>query len=229
LHPSIFLVAAAHASGSAAAVPTGVAPPAAAAAAPAPAAPRSYTLDGSRGELHVRVFKDPATMAAGIAHDHAVLATGWTGRFTWDAAQPAACQLTITVPVASLDPDPPALRAAVGLPGALPDNQRGEIKAHLLAESQLWAARFPSITFQATACRPTGSALEVTGNLTIRGQARKVVFTGQFSADEAGFRLKGSLPVKATDHGFQPYSALLGAVRNQDRMVLHIDLQGIPG
>lgn len=212
-----------------AAVPPAAVPEASPSAAPVPAAPRSYTMDGSRGELHVRVFKDPATVAAGVAHDHAIRAATFTGRFTWDAAQPGACQLTVTVPVASLDPDPPALRQAVGLPGTLSDSQRAEIKAHLQAESQLWVARFPTITFQATSCRPSEGALEVTGNLTLRGQTRKVVFTGQFSADDAGFRLKGSLPVKATDHGFQPYSALLGAVRNQDRMVLHIDLQGAPG
>ena len=43
-------------------------------------------------------------------------------------------------------------------------------------------------------------------------------------SDSDGLRIKGTFPVKATDYGFEPYSAMFGAVANKDEMKITFDL-----
>jgi polyisoprenoid-binding protein YceI len=101
----------------------------------------------------VRVYKDPSTVAAGLSHDHAIASTQHSGTVSYDPANPAACAISVTVPVAGLDPDPDALRQKVGLPGVIEASARAEIKEHMLDAEQLNAKAFPTITFVIT--RPT--------------------------------------------------------------------------
>ena len=48
-------------------------------AAPAAPAAADYTLKATSSTLFVVVYKDPNTLGAGFAHDHAIAATGWSG------------------------------------------------------------------------------------------------------------------------------------------------------
>ena len=197
------------------------------AAAPAPS-PVRYTL-GAGTALHVRVYKDPDTVAAGLSHDHAIASTQHSGSATWTVGDPSACKLDITVPVAGLDPDPDALRSKVGLPGVLDAGARAEIKEHMLDSDQLNAKAFPNITFQSTGCSGSGEAITVAGKLTIRGKTKDVSVKMKVKADASGFSASGSLPIKATDYGFQPFSALLGALKNKNEMTLVVNLVGKAG
>ena len=66
-------------------------PPTAMASTGGPPPPAvEYTLDPSSSALYVQVHKDPATLAAGLSHDHVVTSTGWSGRVRWDPADVAA-------------------------------------------------------------------------------------------------------------------------------------------
>lgn len=200
------------------------------AAPPAPTPPPQalrYTL-GAGTALHVRVYKDPDTVAAGLSHDHAIASTQHSGSATWTAGEPSACKLEITVPVAGLDPDPDALRAKVGLPGVIEASARAEIKEHMLDSGQLNAKAFPTISFQSTGCSGSGEAITVAGKLTIRGKTKDVSVKMKVKADASGFSASGSLPIKATEFGFQPFSALLGALKNKDEMTLVVNLVGKP-
>jgi polyisoprenoid-binding protein YceI len=197
----------------------------------APAAPAggpvSYALAGGTA-LHVRVYKDPSTVAAGLSHDHAIASTQHSGTVSYDPANPAACAISVTVPVAGLDPDPDALRQKVGLPGVIEASARAEIKEHMLDAEQLNAKAFPTITFVSTSCAASGDQVKVSGTLTIRGKAQPVSLNMKVKADAAGFSASGSLPIKATQFGFQPFSALLGALKNKDEMTLVVNLAGKP-
>lgn len=212
----------------AAAAPAWAQDPAAAPAAPPAAAPVRYAL-GAGTALHVRVYKDPDTVASGLSHDHAIASTTHSGSVTWTVGDPAACKLEITVPVAGLDPDPDALRSKVGLPGVIEASARAEIKEHMLDTEQLNAKAFPNITFASTACSGSGEAITVAGKLSIRGKTKDVSVKMKVKADASGFSASGSLPIKATDFGFQPFSALLGALKNKNDMTLVVNLVGKPG
>ncbi len=196
--------------------------------APAPA-PVNYSIDAGKGLTYILVNKDPDTLAAGLSHDHAIKSTGHSGSFTWNAADAGACRLEVTVPVAKLDPDLPAVRKAAGLEGEISDGQRADIKKNMLDSSQLNASAHPNISFKSKGCSGGEGSFEVSGDLSIRGKTKAVVLKGKLTADGSSFRITGRLPIKATDFGFEPYSAMFGQLKNRNEMTLVVDLQGNAG
>ena len=190
------------------------------------AAPAPVTYDLSKSDLIIQVFKDTEGLGAALSHDHAIKAGTVTGSFTWDAADPSACRLTVTVPVASLSPDETAVRKQVGLEGEVSASQREEIKENMLSKEQLNGANHKEITFVSSGCSGGGDNVTLKGQLSIRGKARNVSVPVWFSADASGFSAKGTLAINATDHGFEPYSALFGQLANRNEMKLHVNLAG---
>ncbi|MES2643239.1 MAG: YceI family protein [Myxococcota bacterium] len=219
-----------------ASTPTEPAPTPATATAAAPVAPEAaaapvatvadYTLDPGKSALYVQVFKDSGTLASGLSHDHVVTATGWSGTVRWDPASPAACKVDITVPVSGLRPDDEAMRKRVGYDVMLEPSQREEVKGNMLAAGQLDAKRFGSITFVSTRCEAAGDKVKVTGTLTIHGVPKAVSSTMKLSGDGNTLTASGTFNAKATDFGFDPYTALLGALKNKNEMKFTVDVRG---
>lgn len=187
------------------------------------AKPVTYTLDAAKSSLYVQVFKDPTTVAADLSHDHVVAATGWTGTVTWGAGP---CAVDISVPVSGLRNDDDAMRKRVGYDVMLDEGQRADVKANMLGASQLDASRSPTITYKAMSCEATDATWKVTGALTIRGVAKRVITTLKVSADGARFSASGKFTAKTNDFGFEPFSAMLGALKNKAEMKFTLDVVG---
>lgn len=199
-------------------------------ASPAQAEATRYTATLERSRLFVMVFKDPDALGAKLSHDHVVRAQRFQGEVQWDPAAPQRCEVDISVPVAALDPDPPALRKRVGLKRMLTPSDRAQVKENLLAKDQLWGERYPTIRFKAARCIPKAGAYEVVGTLTLRGQERAVKARMTIGVEPKSGELSasGSLSIRHTWFGFEPYSALGGALKNQDEMRLVIVLRASP-
>ena len=172
--------------------------------------------------LYIKVYKDPDTLAAGISHDHAIKAGTVNGSIAWDAADPSTCNISLTIPVSSLSPDETWLRKAAGLEGELDDDMREDVKKNMLSTGQLNADAYPNITFQSTSCTTSS----ISGNLTIRGVSKAVQMATNVTADDTSFKASGSVSIKASEFGFEPYSALFGQLKNRDGMELKIKLVG---
>ncbi|MCB9794990.1 MAG: YceI family protein [Alphaproteobacteria bacterium] len=195
--------------------------------------PDAYAQDGAKtynlkGLLYLQVYKDPDTIAAALAHDHVVRASGWSGTVTWDAADLSKCDVRITVPVNSLAVDEEDLRRQLGYDTFPKAGEREDIKKEMLSEDQLFASKHPQITYKSSKCEAQGDNVAVTGDLTIRGVTRPVTLTMTVKADQVNFQAKGSTAIKATDFGFDAYSAGFGALKNQNRMVMVINVKGDP-
>ena len=108
----------------------------------------------------------------------------------------------------------------------LEPDQREEIKGNMLSTGQLNAKAFSDIKFVATKCEAAGEKVKVTGNLTIRGKASPVSSTMKITGDGATLTANGTFTAKATDFGFEPYSALLGALKNKNEMKFTLDAKG---
>ncbi len=200
-------------------------------AEPAEAAggPVTYALGGT---LIVQVNKDPDTLAAGLSHNHAVKATGWTGSMSWDPANPSACAVSVNVPVQKLQPDAPASRKFIGLPAdeidAVSEGQAEDIKKNFLADDQLDAASHPNISFKSSSCEVSGSTINIKGNLTVKGKTKAVTIPLKgFSSDAAGFKSgKSTFSVKGSEFGVEPFSAMFGQLKNADKWTFHYSLSG---
>ena len=183
----------------------------------------SFKVDPAQSSLVLQLFKDG--VAARLGHDHVVHASEFSGTVAYDPRNPAASSIRVAVEVGSLIADDPGTRRKFGLAGEPSASDRAEIDKAMKAEGQLAAARFPSMTFtsSAIATRPDGRFL-VTGRLTIRGVTNELTFPARMSVEGAQLRGSAQLKFKQSSFGYPPYSALLGAIKNKDEVILHIDL-----
>ena len=183
----------------------------------------SFKVDPAQSSLVLQLFKDG--VAARLGHDHVVHASVFSGIVAYDPRNPEASSLQVAVDVRSLIADDPGTRRKFGLAGEPSASDRAEIDKAMKADGQLAAARFPSMSFTSTgiARQPDGRFL-VTGRLTIRGVTNEVKFPAQIGMEGAQLRGRAQLTLKQSRFGYPPYSALLGAIKNKDEVILHIDL-----
>ncbi len=191
---------------------------------------KDYRASVSKSMLFVMVFKDPDALGAKLSHDHVVRARTFEGEVRWDPDKPEACEVSFKVPVKHLDPDPISLRKRVGLTRMLSRDKREQVKSHLLSKDQLWADKHPFISFSATRCTPQGDKTLVEGEFSLRGETRSVSTLMKIRLTKGGEQLNasGSLALKHSWFGFEPYSAIGGALRNKDDLRIVIAIRAAP-
>jgi len=187
-----------------------------------------FVVDGAKSQVVVQVFKEG--VASGLAHDHVIQATQLSGTVEYDAANLATASISMEAKTASLKVDDPALRKQYKLTSELSDSDREQVTANMKSEDQLNVSKYPTITFKSTAIAAGSAAGTVTvkGNLTLRGVTRSVSFPATVKMDGANFVGEGRLKIKQTDYGYEPYSALLGAIKNQNEVILNIKVVAHP-
>lgn len=192
------------------------------------AAATAYTFDAASSQLYVQVFRDETTMGSDLAHDHVVLATGWSGSMSLDPDNVAACNITVEVPVAGLSPDLPDLRRKVGYTTTLTDAQQAQVKQHLQGDDQLAASLFPTVRFESTSCSGTLAALVVKGTLTVGNTRAPVQIAASAQAADGGLRVRGGFETTHQALGFQPYSAFFGTLKNKQPLKFSLDVRARP-
>ncbi len=186
-----------------------------------------YKIDPAQSEFVVQLFK--AGRGAAWAHDHVVRATAYVGQIQADPADPTTAAIVVEVQTASLRADEPAVRQKYGLTTPLSEKERQEIQTTMEAKTQLDVEQYPSIRFKSTRVEQQAEGqYTVTGELTIRGVTRSVTFSVSVELREGTVHGWGSFSFTQSSFGYQPYSAFLGAVRNQDEAVLHFDIVATP-
>ena len=190
-------------------------------------APATFRIDPSKSSLVVQIFRDG--VAAKLGHDHVVQATTFSGRVTFDSSAPEASSVAVQVHAATLEADDAETRRKFRLEGQPTAADVAEIEKSLKAEGQLDVSRFPTITFTSTTITPEApDRYLIVGQLTIRGVTRPVRFPAKVTMEGNVFRATATLSFMQSAFGYQPYRALLGAIRNKDTVTLHIDLVAVP-
>ena len=187
----------------------------------------TFRVDSERTRLAVQLYR--AGVGSRLAHDHVVEAPEVTGRVEYDADRPETSAIVIEVRTASLRVDQPAARRRLGVDGDLSESQRADVDKAMRGPDQLDTARHPTIRFASTRVLPEGDGrLRVTGQLTVRGVTREVSFPATVALESGVLRGRATLTFLQSSFGYQPYSALLGAIRNKDEVTLHVDLVAVP-
>lgn len=190
--------------------------------------PVTYRLDPARSSLYAVVYNDLSAMASRLGHDHTFRPSTFAGTVVWDRDDASACVVDLSFSVSSLWPDPPGLREREGLSasGTVGEDSKPTIVGNLQGKNQLDAANHPQITFHGTSCSGTSGTVTVGGDLTIRGVKKPVEAAMSVTADASSFGATGTFEIRHTDFGFQPFSNLAGALRNQDRIKVVVDVKG---
>ena len=138
-----------------------------------------------------------------------------TGQASYDANNPAASQLSVSIDVASI-------------------NTREEKRdAHLRSADFFDVENHPTMTFVSKAVRPRGDGLEVVGDLTIRGTSREVTLaleeiTPQFADPWGNLRVGASArtKIRRSDFGMRWNAALeAGGVLVGDEVSIQIEAE----
>jgi len=180
-----------------------------------------YSFSESTGNLFVKVYKAD-TMGAALAHNHAVGAMNWTGSAKIDTEDLSKCNFTFSVPVNDLEVDSAKFRKLAGIAdqGQPSDSERKDIRANMLAEGQLNAKKFNTISFESTTC----SKDTIKGKFTLRGKTNDVSIPVKMDVGEK-VSMKGQFDIKSTDYGFEAYSIMFGQIANKETMTVVFDIK----
>jgi hypothetical protein len=145
-------------------------------------------------------------VAAKAGHDLTLGVTSWSADVDLDGD-----------PRVSLTADPHSMFVIEGSGGAfaLGEEEYAAIE-QTLQEEVLSPA---PIEFRSSAISVNGSAVDVSGELTLEGERRDVAFRLELDDD----RLRGSAIVKQSDWGIKPYSALFGTLKVADEVEILIN------
>jgi hypothetical protein len=188
------------------------------------------------------VLTHKAGFASGLAHDHLIVADPASATFELDADRPESARLVVDAAVDALEVDGAAARTRwgarlvalgalgeAGLP-TVPDKDRGKVREAMLGTSQLDGARHPRLRAELVAVERrdaaagTESGWTARVRLTVRDRSVECDLALRWSLDGERLTAEGLGEARFTDLGIEPYSAFLGAVKNQDRIHLYVAL-----
>lgn len=200
-------------------------------------------------ESLVAVVTHRGGVAGGLAHDHLVAATNYAANLTFDPATPLEAEFEVDFFVEDLLVDDPALRrrwsprlAEAGVLdepfGSLSEGDRTRVRREMLEEGQLDAEEHPTVTARLTGVERADTTLgavpfdhRVTVEMTVRGITARAPVAARYEEDDRGVTIEAVGEFRFRAFGIEPYSAYLGAVKNQDRFHVYLSLraQWAPG
>jgi YceI-like domain len=169
----------------------------------------THTLGPQHGTLSVRTGRTGAAAKAG--HDLLIHVTAWEA--TLEVGEEPG-QMSI-----ALDADATSLRVREGTGGMQGLGEDDKDNIHKTIDDDVLGRK--DIQFRSTEVRPAGDGqISVQGDLTVVGQTRPIAFDVTVG-DDGG--LPASAVVKQTEWGIKPYSALFGALKVADEVLVAID------
>jgi polyisoprenoid-binding protein YceI len=186
---------------------------------PAPHAGRPFDVASRESLLTILAFRG-GTLAK-VGHNHVIASHDVSGAF-YVPDDVSQTTFELHVPVAQLTIDEPELRAKEGpdFPTDVPDSAKEGTRRNMLSEALLSGAEFPEITLvsQHIETSATGSQVRADVQVSVRGQTHTVSVPVLYSLVNGELTASGDLPIKQTDLGLTPFSALLGALAVQDEL-----------
>ena len=170
-----------------------------------PAQAQNRPIDAAHSTLTVHVYK--SGLFSAFADNHIISAPIASGSMSEDA--PLTIELAVrSADLRVLDPD-------------LAAEKRAEVQARMLGPEVLDVARFPAIAFASTTIEPSGTdRWQVTGRLTIHGQARTI----RFAVARVNGRYRGDVAIKQRDFGIEPIRVAGGTVKVKDELRVQFDI-----
>jgi len=211
-------------------------PPASPAAPLAPAAHEGtrYDIDPAASLLTVRVYRGGTLASAG--HNH-VIASHELGGALYVPADLLHASFEVHIPVESLSVDEQQLRArelSPDFPPDVPDSARQGTRHNMLSAALLDAENHPQIVLRALALSAQGKPGVPAGTLAarvaveVRGQQRAVEVPVNYRLDGDTLTVTAQFPLRQSDIGLTPFTAMLGALAVQDEMRVRLELTAHP-
>lgn len=204
--------------------------PTPAATLPAPCRPTSMRpgsqllrFDPTRSHLEIYVYR--AGTLARLGHNHIISTHTMEGYV--ELAEPIQrSRVTLCLPVADFTVDDSQLRAAAGedFSSQPAPEDIAATRRNMLSQTQLDADRFPYVIVTGEVRGKRGTDLELTLQFTVRDHHYSAPATVHLERSSKALVARGELPLKLTELGIKPYSALFGALQVADGLVVKFEL-----
>jgi hypothetical protein len=174
-----------------------------------------YGVDTAATQVSLLVYRE-GPMAA-LGHNHAIAVGDVTGSVQLHD-QVERSRFELQFPVASLQVDPPALRAAAGadFSSVVSDGARAGTRNNMLGPKLLDAASFARITLQSEGLVATAAGVEAATRIRVRDHHALVQVPVTWHLDGDVLTARGEFALRQTALGLEPYSVMLGALRVAD-------------
>ena len=158
---------------------------------------------------------------AKVGHNHVIASHDVSGTF-YVPDDVTHSTFELRIPVGQLVIDEPDLRAKEGpdFPKDVPDSAKEGTRRNMLSEALLNGGQYPdlSLVSQHIDVITPGSQVRADVQITVRGQTHTVSVPVTYSLSNGELTASGELPLKQTDLGLTPFTAMLGALAVQDEM-----------
>jgi len=183
---------------------------------------RSYRLDPTGSQLDIVVRRDGPL--ARFGHDHAVSARGLEGFLLLDDTG-AGSRADLRFPLEDLDIDSPGLRARYRL-DTEPDAKAIQGTRANLMEHVLDARRWPWVTLRLDEFASRQGHYSARLELAINGGQYSSRQPFRLTETDSAMVVEGSVVIRQTELGLEPFTALGGGLRVADPLEIHFRLTG---
>jgi len=204
-----------------------VAPPAAR-WVPSPLVGRPFDVIAAESQLIVLVYR--AGPLAALGHNHVIACRCLTGTI-YVPRDPMRASFDLRFAVAQLTVDDPALRAAEHSPDFPPDvtpSAREGTRHNMLGAALLHAASYSDIALRSAGLRPSpdGKSADIVARVLVQldGEWHSVAVPVRYEIGDDEIVATGEFPLKQTDLGLTPFSALGGGLQVRDGMGIWLRL-----
>lgn len=195
---------------------------------PSPLVGRPFDVIPARSRLIVLVYR--AGPLAELGHNHVVACRCLTGT-VYLPHDPLHAGFDLRIAVKQFTVDAPALRAAehsADFPPDVPQSARQGTRHNMLGAAQLNAVSFPEITLRSAGLRssPDAKRNDVVAEVLVQlaGEQRSVAVPLHYDIRADEIVVTGEFPLKQTDLGLTPFSALGGSLRVRDGIEVRLRL-----
>jgi len=189
------------------------------------------------------VITHKAGFAAGLAHDHLVAAGTYDAKLAFESDSLSTTRFELRLRCEDLVVDDPALRRTwfprlqeIGILeepfGEVADADRVKIREAMLGRKQLDGEAHPVISATLLSVREAGDdsaddtfPLRVNLALEVHGQRVERELQARYTVEGDRLLVESFGAFLFSDFGIKPYSAFLGAVRNEDRFHVYVRLE----
>lgn len=170
-----------------------------------------YAVDPATSTLEIDVYREGLLKVFG--HDHLIAAKGLSGTAQFDASRVENSSVTLRVDAGSLMVVDPGQSA----------KDRSQVRATMLGDEVLDAARYPQIDFQSNSIQKAerrGDAWSVVlaGTLALHGVLKPITFPVRVRLAPNTLDAVGEVFLFQTAFGITPAKVAGGAVRVKDRV-----------
>jgi hypothetical protein len=179
-------------------------------------------------DSQVRIYAFRAGRGARLGHNHVISAPQFTGFFYLPPGGAAGGRFDLAFRLDQLEIDNPGYRSELGaaFSSVLSPEAIRSTREHLLGANDLQADRFPFVRIRSLQISGEMPKFAAEAEVQMHGQERDMWIPIDVEGLPERLSVSGSLVLRQSDFGVQPYSLLGGLLSVQDEVVLDFKLTG---